>query len=361
MCVLISAKGTSTRFVLCSMIGKPASSRLQKIATSWNLIPETELSVKARPSLSRTIKGKIDYVGMVRGKTDPKYLRLLFKYASLDPSFDLRHPPVPGHPHGQYPANIYTEGTTDGLHITAALARFQAEGEYNRIRPVFATIATGKGKDQLLAACRTYASSPTCHPTPQLFMFDTDDEDVLKRAHLRGSTFYNWGNNVFSLALPTPAHRHPSQPVCIELLYQDGDIKRLDPGVADDCFSAQNSTRSLVATLTACSTVLTLPGRSTSRSLTTGFLIPVTTTLPCPKPSSLGLSNQQSQASTISTLRLISGHCLAWSLHSSFQIQSQRHPPGRARHQSWAYTCPGFFSPLWHLGRMLIHRLRRGG
>jgi RNA-directed DNA polymerase len=41
------------------------------------------------PSFKRVVKGKIEYLGMVRGKRDPIYRRCLAKYAELDPDFTL--------------------------------------------------------------------------------------------------------------------------------------------------------------------------------------------------------------------------------------------------------------------------------
>lgn len=45
-----------------------------------------------RPSFSRVVRGKIEFVGSVRGKADPLYWRLLRKYASLIPNYTLKEP-----------------------------------------------------------------------------------------------------------------------------------------------------------------------------------------------------------------------------------------------------------------------------
>jgi S1-C subfamily serine protease len=45
---------------------------------------------KARPSFRQVVKGKLDYLAMVRGKDDPIYRRLLLWYAGLDPDYDVR-------------------------------------------------------------------------------------------------------------------------------------------------------------------------------------------------------------------------------------------------------------------------------
>lgn len=44
---------------------------------------------KSTVIFENVIKGKIDFVGMVRGKNDPVYLRLLKRYAELNPKFKL--------------------------------------------------------------------------------------------------------------------------------------------------------------------------------------------------------------------------------------------------------------------------------
>lgn len=44
-------------------------------------------------SFARVVKGKIDFVGQVRGNSDPLYWRLLRQYAALDGNFALKEPP----------------------------------------------------------------------------------------------------------------------------------------------------------------------------------------------------------------------------------------------------------------------------
>jgi RNA-directed DNA polymerase len=45
-----------------------------------------------KPSFARVVKGKIEFIGNIRGATDPLYWRLLRQYAALDPTFVLREP-----------------------------------------------------------------------------------------------------------------------------------------------------------------------------------------------------------------------------------------------------------------------------
>jgi S1-C subfamily serine protease len=45
-----------------------------------------------KPSFARVVKGKIEFVGQIRGATNPLYWRLLRQYASLDSNFVLREP-----------------------------------------------------------------------------------------------------------------------------------------------------------------------------------------------------------------------------------------------------------------------------
>jgi RNA-directed DNA polymerase len=48
---------------------------------------------KPNPSFKRVVKGKIDFLGMVRGKADAVYLRFLKQYAALDPEFRMKADP----------------------------------------------------------------------------------------------------------------------------------------------------------------------------------------------------------------------------------------------------------------------------
>ena len=82
------------------------------------------------------------------------------------------------------------------------------------------------GSGDLKQFCIQAAKAPQSRPT--IAGFDRDEPDILKEIMDSDAYFKNWGNNVFSFAIPVPSHRDSSPDVCIELYCQDDEIKRVD-------------------------------------------------------------------------------------------------------------------------------------
>ena len=68
------------------------------------------------------------------------------------------------------------------------------------------------------------------HSMPIIGIFDRDEDRILRDVTTAGAPFKSWGHNVYSLAIPVPSHREETPSVCIELYYQDSEIKRPSPG-----------------------------------------------------------------------------------------------------------------------------------
>jgi RNA-directed DNA polymerase len=176
----------------------------------------------------KVVKGKIDFLGMVKGRNDPNYRRFLYEYSRLDPTFVLPEQPLSPPPTNARQAAVYTTGKTDWRHLKAALTRFQARGRFTRVSLVFSEDEADIGDPKLLSMCKAFSSTPTRHPIPQVFIFDRDDPRILADAGLATTDLYDWGMNVFSLVLPIPAHRTTQDGICIELLYVNEDLTRKD-------------------------------------------------------------------------------------------------------------------------------------
>ena len=114
---------------------------------------------------------------------------------------------------------------TDKLHIETALAAMQAKGKFTHLR-LNVQSKTVHGKDGLVDKCQRLSESPQSATT--ICIADSDDADVVKRLGGPDGRVKDWGHNVFSIVLPTPAHRKDEQRLCIELLYQDADFFRTD-------------------------------------------------------------------------------------------------------------------------------------
>jgi RNA-directed DNA polymerase len=183
---------------------------------------------KERPSFKRIVKGKIDFLGMVKGKDDASYRRFLYKYAKLDPDYAIRFEVGKPARAGNIGAVVFTEGKTDWQHLKAALTAFQKVGKFVNLEITFKDTEEGTGNTRLLTLCSAFAQSPGAYPEAHIFLFDRDDPKILRGAFLVDASYHSWGKNVYSLGLPIPPHRQQTPLIAIELLYSDADIRRTD-------------------------------------------------------------------------------------------------------------------------------------
>lgn len=179
-------------------------------------------------SLPHVVKGKIDFLGMVRGRDDQIYRRFLVQLKRLAPelvkeSVEQLILPLPIAPH-----TIWTEGKTDWKHLKAALAALKIQGKFRGLDLKFMEKddPSCRGSKNALNTCK--GLSRKLQDDVNVFIFDRDEPDVLKEVMpLDGSDFKDWSNRVYSFALPVPSHRSLTcTQISIELLYMDADVKR---------------------------------------------------------------------------------------------------------------------------------------
>lgn len=118
-------------------------------------------------------------------------------------------------------AVIWTEGKTDWQHLkhAAGVLGFRRSLRFEEQLGDF-------GDDQLLKQCQALAR--VSQPIPTVFVFDRDRPEIVSRVDDPARGYRAWGNNVFSLAIPVPAHRASSSGVCVELLYTDDELATPD-------------------------------------------------------------------------------------------------------------------------------------
>jgi RNA-directed DNA polymerase len=184
--------------------------------------PDREL-----PSFVKVVKGKIDFLGMVRGKENPIYHAFYRQLAELAP--DQIKIPIKTKPNVSLVRPlIITEGKTDWRHLRAALKRLN-ELEYPNL-PEIDLQELGdndpSGDQETLKHCEQAAK--TLQSRPYIFMFDRDNKDILPKVYAQGSSYRNWGNNVFSFAIPVPSHREEGSLISIEFFYKDADLQKGD-------------------------------------------------------------------------------------------------------------------------------------
>ena len=181
-----------------------------------------------KPSFKKVVCGKVEFLGMVRGKNDPIYLRYKGWLWKLAPELVKDVPQIDDFGRNASRLLVITEGSTDWKHLKAAFRKLRALGEYSEINVEFKEYdeRLPMGAGELLKMCKQMAKLSQDSVT--IFIFDSDDPKITKEVSTEGEPYKNWGNNVFSMALLTPEHRRGLSGVCIEHYYQDEEITRKD-------------------------------------------------------------------------------------------------------------------------------------
>ena len=185
-------------------------------------------SQKESPSFKQVVKGKIEFLGMVRGKDDHIYLRFCQQLGELAPEL-VRNVVITVEGEGKIAEPlILTEGKTDWKHLKAALAQLQSFGHFTDLNIEFHEYEEeiDMGDTELLRICNTHCKTPRARST--ICIFDRDNPKVLKNVSDEDEPFKDWGNNVFSFAIPLPDHRQDTPEISIEFYYKDSEIRRTD-------------------------------------------------------------------------------------------------------------------------------------
>ncbi len=177
---------------------------------------------KKEPSFRRVVKGKIEFLGMVRGKDNPIYLRFLGQLRALAPEL------VPKSALAARPRPrvfVKVEGKTCRKHLQAAIAGLERGGVSLDFEIVFGEDDVGDG--DLLKFCEQPIEVPS--ELPVICIFDSDKRTTVNKVAKKGRNYKLWGDKLYSLAMPAPEHRQDTPEVCIEHYYKDEEIKRRDP------------------------------------------------------------------------------------------------------------------------------------
>lgn len=177
-------------------------------------------------AFAKVVRGKIEYLGHIRGRKDRVYAGLGEKLVKLCPAFANLRIEHRSTASGTRPI-IVTEGKSDWKHLKRALARLKAEGDYSGLDVEFNEYDVDMGGTELETLCRLRCK--TRQPVATICVFDNDDKTVLKKISVPGEDYKRWGNRVYSFALPVPDHRKSAaKDICVELFYKDSEIMRED-------------------------------------------------------------------------------------------------------------------------------------
>jgi RNA-directed DNA polymerase len=208
-------------------------------AEFWERFDEKHRFHTIPDSFRNIIRGRIEFIGSVRGCDDPIYLKFLKWLKKLAPDLvsdvkleiyntqkllvdrkDLFLIPI-----------IWSEGKTDIKHFKSAIKWFSDNGityEFKLDKLDFKEDLDPQkqGSSELFKMCEQFCKDK--HTQPIIAIFDRDEHDYIKKAHDDATGFKSWGNGVYSFAIPVPQHRSDTDGICIELYYKDSEIQRKD-------------------------------------------------------------------------------------------------------------------------------------
>jgi RNA-directed DNA polymerase len=199
----------------------------------WNLDKKHRFQIHP-DSFRHIVRGKIEFIGTVRGKEDIVYLNLLKWLKKLAPDLvsDSKFDFLQSQGSSKSAkticrkALIWTEGKTDILHLKSALRSLTHDRNLYEFEISFKDDLDSQkqGDAELLAICRQFCKNKQSELI--IAIFDRDNTNILKDVDDQSRGFKVWGNRVYSLVLPVPKHRQAADGVCIELYYQDEELQR---------------------------------------------------------------------------------------------------------------------------------------
>jgi RNA-directed DNA polymerase len=179
---------------------------------------------KFPPKFEEIVRGRVQFVGSVKGWDDPVYQSLATTLAACDPNFrfDKRAAARRGSLH----LKLFAEGKTDYKHLKAAQEFFRLKGDFLDLAIEFQEFVPIDGSSELIKRCEQ--ASITEPSQLCVFLFDCDEPNIVKKASHKETIFRRWANRAYSFLTPIPAHRTENKPFCIEMYYPDDVLKRRD-------------------------------------------------------------------------------------------------------------------------------------
>lgn len=200
----------------------------------WKLTPHANRPPGKAPSpFPEIVRGRVQYVGSVKGWDDPVYTALAASLGALYPAFvhlatPTDSPPAAGTavadstPKQPQVVRLYvcTEGATDVTHLRAALAYFQADQQFADLILDFDAHSGFGGDTKLEAHLKQLQIQGPGAAT--VCLFDRDNDGLIRRQGLTKVDYGDRGNGLVAAALVAPNFR--DAPFCIEMLYTDEDL-----------------------------------------------------------------------------------------------------------------------------------------
>lgn len=123
---------------------------------------------------------------------------------------------------------IITEGKTDWKHLKKAKEKLNIQDDYE-----FYESTDDMG--DIVAVNMLKEQAKINNSNKRIFIFDNDNEKIIKEVTNENSNYKNWGNNVFSFVIPKPNIRENEEKISIEHYYPDEILKKeviLEDGIS---------------------------------------------------------------------------------------------------------------------------------
>lgn len=169
---------------------------------------------KKLPSMKELVRGRVQYVGSVKGWMDPTYRALAEALSEVDETFAL---PVIDDTLPR-DVRIFVEGPSDVIHFEEAIEALGDRPALSGINFDIGDKSHFEGDGGLAKACKAAARFPQSPPC--LFVFDADNPKALGEA-VGSRDWKDWKNGVVAVSLAPPAWRSSDERLCIEMLYPD--------------------------------------------------------------------------------------------------------------------------------------------
>lgn len=167
------------------------------------------------------LRGKIEFIGYIRGYDDPVYRKYALELSEIDTSYIFNRRNL-SFGDGNV-VEVYCEGETDYIHLKAILKYFKSKGKFTDLEIRFGDYSEiYMGQNGCLALFRTSVQKNLENEYLTIYIFDADDNATLKEL----SAYENKLKCQKALVLPTPLF-HNVQQYCIEHMYSFDDIEKV--------------------------------------------------------------------------------------------------------------------------------------
>lgn len=135
---------------------------------------------------------------------------------------------------------IITEGKTDWKHLKKAKEKLNNQDNYD-----FYETLDDMGDSAVFNMLKEQAKIN--NPNKRIFIFDNDNEKIIKDVSDENNLYKSWGNNVFSFVIPKPNIRDNEEKISIEHYYPDEVLKKeivLEDGITRRIYTGDDFKKS---------------------------------------------------------------------------------------------------------------------